>query len=182
MPWFRLTIVAGLLAAWGAGEVRADWWSVWTDACRRDYRRNTCWPQPFIRPDREAVKQPIWCMIDNGWRRQNLVGDHYFTADSVALNEAGVLKIRWIMTQAPTARRTIFVERGMDPEQTAARIDAVQQAAAKLAPGELPEVIETGLASYGWPADYIESVDQKFRATAPAPRIPQIDRDGGGQN
>jgi hypothetical protein len=182
MAWFRSTIVAGLLVTGAVAEVKADWLSVWGDAMRRDYRRNTCWPQPFIRPDREAVKQPIWCMIDNGWRRQNLLGDHYFTEDSVALNEAGVLKVRWIMTQAPTMRRTIFVERGMDAEQTAARVDAVQQAATKLAPGELPEVIETGLAAYGWPADYIESVDQKFRATAPAPRIPQVDRDGGGQN
>ena len=182
MPLFRSTIVAGLLAAGAAGEGRADWLSVWSENCQRVYRRNTCWPKPFIRPDKEAVKQPIWCMIDNGWQRQNLLGDHYFTEDSVALNEAGVLKVRWIMTQAPAARRTIFVERGMDAEKTAARVDAVQQTATKVAPGELPEVIETGMAAYGWPADYIESVDQKFRATAPPPRIPQVDRDGGGQN
>ena len=69
------------------------------------------------------------------------------------LTEAGRIKIRWILTEAPQHHRTIYVQKAADAEVTAARIDNVQQLAAQMQPeGTLPLVLETGVPVRGWPA------------------------------
>src|SRR5580698_9865787 len=84
------------------------WWSrIW-----RDYHRNQAWPDPFIPGDRAAVKTPFMLMADNGWQRQNLLCEYHFSQDGQSLSQAGEYRLNWIATQAPQARRTVFVQRG----------------------------------------------------------------------
>jgi len=119
----------------------------------RDAKRNNCWPEPFLRPDRLAVRAPFVIMVNNGWRRQNMLAEHHFEEGAGTLNQAAELKIRWIMTEAPRQHRTIYVRRANTPELTAARIAAVQEYAVQFAEeGQLPTVLETNLDAAGWPA------------------------------
>ena len=67
---------------------------------RRGYHRNEAWPWPYICPDRVAVREPFAAMVNNGWRRQNLLGTHHFNMETNQLTTAGQLRVHWIMTQA----------------------------------------------------------------------------------
>ena len=63
--------------------------AVWVDSTahyvRRGYHRNVLWPWPYVCPDRVAVREPFCIMVNNGWRRQNLLGPHHFNADATKL-------------------------------------------------------------------------------------------------
>lgn len=141
----------------------------------RDFKRNNCWPAPFVCPDRQTVRAPFVIMVHNGWRRQNILGDSHFRSETGELTEAGKLKVQWILTQAPQQHRIIFVHQAARPDETAARIDAVQQLASQLVPsGQLPEVVETSLNEGGWPADQIDKLSRDFfEKSLPAPKLPE---------
>jgi hypothetical protein len=137
------------------------------------YYRNQCWPWPYVCPDRLAVREPMCLMIENGWRRQNLIGHYYFSPDSTQLTAAGELRVRWIMTQVPPERRNIFVERGDSSEVTQQRVEAVRSFAAQIAVnGAVPSVTDTYLVSEGRPASVVDATNIKFNETMPAPRLP----------
>jgi len=139
----------------------------------RDFKRNNCWPAPFVCPDRQAVREPFVRMVAKGWTRENTLGDHHFEPETGKLTYAGVLKVRKILLLGPIEHRTIYVYRAMKPEETAARVDAVQQLAADtLRTGQLPAVLETNLPAPGWPADQVDNVSRRYRATMPDPRLP----------
>jgi len=140
-----------------------------------DFKRNNCWPQPFLGPDRAAVRTPFVNMIDNGWRRQNMLGDQYFEASGTALNDAGKHKVHWILTEAPEQHRIIYIHRGVDPEKTAARVAAVSQIASGILPaGEKPSIVDTSVSPGGWPAERVDAISRKFQASAPEPRLPKL--------
>src|SRR5690606_26497832 len=84
------------------------------------------WPRYYTPAARRGVCAAYSAMIENGWRRQNLLGDYHFHPDANTLTEAGKLKVQWILTQAPPGRREVFVERDLDQSVTAQRIAAVQ--------------------------------------------------------
>jgi hypothetical protein len=90
------------------------------------YHRNKNWPYPYNCPDRVAVREPFEMMTRNGWRRQNLLGPHFFNPHTNQLTVAGELQVRWIMTQAPPQFRQVFIERSIDPSITAERIAATR--------------------------------------------------------
>lgn len=139
----------------------------------RDFKRNNCWPDPFIPGDRVHVYAPFGTMVSNGWRSFNTLGHHHFREDEARLTEAGELKIRSILTDAPADYRTIFVLNGDDQELNAGRVQAVQEFVASMAgEGEVPQVVATGISARGWPADYIDGHLRRFQATQPDPRIP----------
>ena len=109
---------------------QAEWLGEFFHSVGRDFKRRNCWPEPFVYPDRLAVREPFVVMVENGWRSQNMIGDQHFDAATGQLTEAGRLKIRWIINEAPPQHRTIYVYRAVDPQETAARVDSVQQFAA----------------------------------------------------
>jgi len=148
----------------------------------RDFKRNNCWPKPFVCPDRQAVRAPFVIMVNNGWRRQNILGDYHFKNEHGELTEAGRLKVQWILTQAPEQHRIIFVHRASRQEETAARVDAVQQLASRIVPtGDLPQVMETHLNEAGWSADQIDKINRDFyEKSAPSPRLPEKQEAGSG--
>jgi len=128
--------------------------------------RDTCevsrWPYPYVCWDRAAARAPYPGMIENAWRRQNLLADHHFGADATQLSEAGQSKLRWILTEAPLQHRTVFVRRGETPQQTAARMKAVGEYVAKIAPeGGPPNILETNVSPPGYPAGWPGGKDPK---------------------
>lgn len=137
------------------------------------YLRNKHWPEPYVHYDRESVAAPFATMIHNGWRLQNLIDEHHFKKDTSELNESGLLKVRWIVTQAPERQRVVFVERSSSNDATAARLRVVQSAAERFVVGsEIPDVRETHITSHGWPGEYVELINTKFKASMKDPRLP----------
>ncbi len=152
-----------------------DFWAT----VKRDYRRNHYWPHPFIEPDRMHIRAPFDVMTDNGWRRQNMLGSHHFDPNTSALTKAGEIKVRWILTQVPPHRRTIFIERGTNRIITSARIDAVEQTGMTILPaGALPDVRDTHLVYEGRPAANVHSTMQRFQQSQPAPVLPAATSSG----
>ncbi|MBN2022903.1 MAG: hypothetical protein JW809_08910 [Pirellulales bacterium] len=149
----------------------------------RDFKRNNCWPDPFVCPDRQAVREPFVRMVAKGWVRQNTLGEHHFEPENGKLTYAGVLKVRKILLEGLPEHRTIYVYRALKPGETAARVDAVQQLAAEtLRTGELPAVLETDLPAPGWPADQVDGVSRRYQATMPDPRLPAATGDAGSSS
>lgn len=167
--WPALAIVVSAVSLAGATELKQFCYS-----CKQDFHRNIAWPEPFIWPDRAAVCAPFGVMIHNGWRMQNTLAAHHFREGTTELTEAGKLKVLWIVTEAPAASRSIYVERAETSEQTSQRIRNVQTIAAGLAmEGVSPPVFETAIPARGWPADQIDATTRAFTDSSPAPRLPE---------
>lgn len=159
------------------GSVQAEWFK----KAHRDYRRNIDWPQPFVVPDRVAARAPFGMMINNGWRTQNTLSDEHFDQDTGALNEAGELKVRDILTYAPAEHRTVYVLQARNPQLTEIRNRSVKRFASRLAaPGEWPQVAGTRVRPRGWSADYINTIGTRYNATTPDPRLPPSQGAGMG--
>lgn len=164
-----------------AVPVQADWLCEFFHTVARDTKRRNCWPKPFVCPDRFSARAPFAVMINNGWRFQNMLGDHHFVPESGELTEAGRLKVHWILTQAPQQHRTIYVYRGTTPELTASRIAGVHEFGVQLVPdGVAPVVLTSDVPPRGWAASQVDFVGRRFEASAPDPRLPQSEGTGGG--
>jgi hypothetical protein len=147
----------------------------------RDVKRRNCWPEPFTGPDRQATREPFAIIVANGWQQQNLVSGYHFQGEG-QLNEAGRLKVQWVLNEAPEQHRVIFVRRGANPQETAARIAAVQQCLAQSSyPGDPPvPILESRRSDDGWPADRVDAVGRKFQAATPDPKLPATTQSSGG--
>jgi hypothetical protein len=140
---------------------------------KRGYHRNEAWPWPYVCADRVAVREPFCIMINNGWRRQNLLGPHHFNATADQLTTAGELRVQWILTQAPPERRGIFVERDLDPSVTEQRLAAVRDYATKLNLAGQPAVVtDTHLVSEGRPASVVDATNVRFYENIRPPMLP----------
>lgn len=147
----------------------------------RDYRRNNCWPQPFIVPDRIAARAPFGMMINNGWRAQNTLTDDHFDSETGLLNEAGELKVRDVLTMAPIEHRTVYVLRATKSDLTEIRNRSVQDFVARISDvGDDLQVADTRLRPRGSSADYINTVNTRFNASTPEPRLPSASGAAGG--
>lgn len=142
--------------------------------------RNNCWPRPFTCWDQANVYAPFAVMIENGWRKQNMLADHHFDGSGAMLNDAGKNRLRWILNEAPEQHRTVYVRRAESQEKTAARYAAVQEAAMVVAPpGQRVLVLETNVSPAGWPAERIDMIGRKFQASTPEPRLTKPEGGGG---
>jgi hypothetical protein len=177
MRWISAAVLLGTLfsalpaeAQWcSTSKSGCDWWHrYWAS-----WNENNKWPQQWVGYDRQAVCVPLSLQAEKGWHRMNLLGAAHFDPATNHLNQAGERKVRYILTQQLPERRTIFVERGMTPEFTAERVDAVQQAALAMMPtGDLPVVADSDMILEGWPADDVDAVLKGFDRTRPDPRLP----------
>ncbi|MGQ9576925.1 MAG: hypothetical protein ACUVUC_16600 [Thermoguttaceae bacterium] len=149
------------------------------------YCENARWPAPYFCPDRQAVRDTLAIGVQNGWRRQNLLAEHHFQPQTGQLNEAGRTAIRRILDDVPAARRTIYVRKADTPEETAARLEAVQQFAAKLAgQTNVPPILQTRISPAGYPAGWPPvregAVSRKFQVWVPEKLyLPDPDKSGG---
>ena len=137
------------------------------------YCANNHWPRYYVPPARCAVNSAYAVMINNGWRRQNLLGDYHFEPGTNQLTQAGKLKAKWVLTQAPEERRTIYVERGDSESTTASRIAAVHSWAGNQSSIAEPIMVnDTHLVSEGHPAGAVDNVFVGFQTNQPAPILP----------
>ncbi len=156
-----------------AGErIHRAWHSFWGN-----FHANNEWPDPYVCPDREAVRSPFRIMIQNGWRLQNTLTEHHFKQGTSELSENGRIKVRWILTSAPIERRMIFVQPAISQEMTQDRIASIYDLASEILPGSEPtDVLVNSVRTTGWPADYVDEIDRKFRDSTPEPRLPEAQR------
>jgi hypothetical protein len=163
------TALAGLLPALAGEPDRTGQFSI-----VHSYQAVVHWPEPFVGPERESVESPFAVMVHNGWRLQNTLNGSYFFENGTELSPAGRLKLQSILTEVPLSRRSVFVCRAESPDRTAARIAAVQQFAAQIAPdGPVLPVMETALDPHESPAAPIDALIRSYRATAPEPHLPK---------
>jgi hypothetical protein len=161
-----------MLACCGCAVQALAFWPEFGYHVHHGYKANVQWPSPYLCPDRLHVRTPFDLMVQNGWRRQNLLSPHHFNEDCTALTTAGELKIRWIMTQAPEQYRQIFVERSVNPEHTAKRVEIAQAYASQVGLAEQPLVSETYLIAEGRPASVVDAIGTRFQESMPPPVLP----------
>lgn len=165
-------LIATTLVAVCAGTAAADWPQFW-HSMHIGYHRNNAWPQPFVEADAMQVVAPFEIMKRNGWRKHNTIGHELFRKGDSALLAAGQRRLHWIATQAPEARRQVFVLRGRDQQETDARVAAVQQKLKQIGPhSRPPEVfvtdIEPSTASGAWAT----KINRDWLEQMAAPRLP----------
>jgi hypothetical protein len=155
-------------------SAQADWFKEFVERCKTDWHRNNCWPEPFVYADRAHIRGPLDAMVANGWRDQNHLGTHHFSADSATLTTSGQLKIQEILSVSPPRFRTIYVQRASSRDATAARLDAVEQYASSMLPeGGLADVRESELIAEGRPAMVVDAINVRFHETQPVPQLPK---------
>jgi hypothetical protein len=143
---------------------------------------NCIWPRQYVMPSRRGICQAYDAMINNGWRRHNLLSKYHFDSQTGDLNEAGRLKTEWTLTQAPPQHRTLFVERNTDQQQTADRVAAVQTYAATMNPAAgAIDVQDTHIREHGHPAGNVDAVFTGFRTNQMTPTLPPA-VDGGASS
>ena len=138
------------------------------------------WPEQYRPIDKAAALAPYPMMIENGWRRQNMLVAAHFDASTNQLTEAGQNKVRWILVSAPQSHRSIYVHVADTSEMTSARIASVQQYASKIAPNDLPPIMTTTIHEEGWPADQIDMIGQNYLKSMPSPKLPGAAGSSGG--
>jgi hypothetical protein len=177
-------LTAVLALATVAGTAESVLAVFFDDAARyekNNFYMNHQWPWPYPVPDRMAVHEPFCQMIENGWRRQNLLGAHHFNPDTNQLTMAGELRVQWIMTQAPPSRRSIFIERTLNGDVNAKRLAVVRDYATKVSiDGQMPQVEETYLVSEGRPASIVDATNVNFMKSMPAPVLPAVQNNSTG--
>jgi hypothetical protein len=140
---------------------------------KQGYHVNKQWPWPYVCPDRIAVREPFCIMVNNGWRRENLLGAHHFNPDTNQLTSAGQLRVQWIMTQAPPDHRNIFVERAFEADINSQRMASVRDYATKVSiDGREPQIAQTTIQFEGRPAAVVDMTNTKFLQAMPAPVLP----------
>ena len=182
--------VAVFLLAMSSGYVQAQqpprhtghfqWWH---DLCSKfDMHRSrvNAWPHPFAMEDRELVRTPFRTMADNGWKLQNTLSDHLFTAEENELTYAGQLKLRWILTQTPPHRRQVYIKEAHKRDDTANRIASVYENIAEIAPYAACPVFVTQIGPRGGDGSYLNAMDQAYKAALPTPSLSSAGSSGGG--
>jgi hypothetical protein len=148
------------------------------DSCEEAYYQNSIWPRQYIAPSRRGICQSFDLMVENGWRRHNVLGRYHFDPNTGELSEAGRLKVEWILTQSAPNRRTIYIERTINQEQTAQRMESVQALAADLSSGAA-DVRETYVRDHGHRASSVDAVFTGFGAAQMIPALPPSTSGGG---
>ncbi len=154
----------------------AGWWENLCDRIEAGRQVNQRWPEPFIYSDRVQVKSPFNAMVNNGWKRQNLLGSHHFNEGSTQLSSAGEIKVHWVMTQATTKFRQVYVERSLDPKLTEQRMKIAAKYA-RLVTGKKTKINEANMMVEGRPANMVDATLGKFRESMMPPKLPPLVRE-----
>ena len=153
-------------------SVSADWDHFWHNL-HVGYHRNNAWPAPFNEADAMNVVAPFEIMKANGWRMHNTIGHELFRPDDGALMASGNKRVYWIATQAPQTRRTVFVLRGGNERETAARVAAVRDTISRIdVQGPVPDVQVTDVEPHHSSGAWATKINREWLQNLAAPRLP----------
>ena len=171
-------LVAMLLVSICASTATADWHEFWHNL-HVGYYRNNAWPEPFNELDARDVVAPFEVMKHNGWKMHNTIGHEQFRNGDGALMASGSNKVRWIATQAPPNRRTIYVLRGLSHQETQARVASVQESLASIHPnGPRPTVMITDVAPAQASGTWAYKVNSEWLEQLAPPKLPNTSSNG----
>jgi hypothetical protein len=151
--------------------VKTKWNGFW-DRVHLDWHRNNAWPEPFSSTDKAAAQAPWPIMIDRGWQVQNTIPDQLFHSETQELTHAGELKVKWIITQMPVKRRSVFVMRGSTQEITELRLKSVNKVIAEAGNGVAAMVAVTDIVPRDGSASAYERTLTQFDTSQPSPQLP----------
>jgi hypothetical protein len=172
-------VVAALLWTMLAVAPASGDWHQFCERAELDWHRANAWPKPFIETDRLAACSPFVIMAQNGWIQQSTLTSYHFDLSNNQLTEAGRLKVLAILTEHPAAHRTIYYVPGLDVEDNEARRQSVTEVAQRFAANGSPiDVRMTQWEPRGAPADEVEAIAAKSKATIPDPRLPAVKKAG----
>ncbi len=171
-------VVVLLIVGLGAGQAAADWHSFWHNF-HVNYARNRAWPEPFTEADAMQTVAPFEIMTHNGWRAHNTIGHDLFRRGDGALLAAGRERVRWIASQAPHQRRTVYVLQGETRNETASRVHAVRQSLDRLELDHgLPQVMVTSIEPASAPGPWAEKINRERLSQMPSPVLPSTSAAG----
>ncbi len=181
------SLTLGLLVPLSSAQ--ADWttiktkWNAYWDRVHLDWHRNNAWPEPFNATDKAAQRAAFPPMVDRGWQLQNTIPDQLFNTETQELTRAGELKVKWIVTQMPTRRRTVFVMRGSTPEITDLRMKSVSKVIGEVGNGPGAMVAVTDIIPRDGSASAYERTLTSYDSAQPAPQLPARQESGesGGE-
>ena len=171
-------VIALLIVATVSSSASADWRHFWHHF-HITWHRNNAWPQPFNEADSIAVMRPFEIMKQNGWRVHNTIGHELFREGDGALLAAGHNRLEWIATQAPTARRQVYVLRGRNADETRARVESVQDALTNIqVSGPETQVFVTEIEPATAPGAWATKIARDAMDNMPAPILPNTSSSG----
>ena len=185
--WLRQFAAARILAvgflglsliAISAGDASADWSSFW-HKFHVDTARNNAWPDPFNEADARDTMAPFEIMKQNGWKLHNTIGHDLFREGDGVLMASGSNQVRWIATQAPQSRRTIYVLKGHSRLETEARLASVRQTLSGMnLDGSQPSVEVTSVSPARASGIWAAKISREGVAAIPKPQLPQTSASG----
>lgn len=165
-------MIAGFALLTTATSASADWHSFWHNL-HIGFHRNNAWPDPFNEADAIQVMAPFEVMKANGWKMHNTIGHELFRPGDGALLASGNYRVRWIATQAPANRRTVYVLQSGSNAETGARVASVQQALSRMnLNGPVPTVLVTDVEPATSPGDWATKINREWLENLAAPRLP----------
>jgi hypothetical protein len=173
-------VIALTVVATTATSASAEWkWNHFWHGLHVGFHRNNAWPDPFNEVDAAQVIAPFEIMKANGWRMHNTIGHELFRGGDGALLASGHRRVRWIATQSPESRRTVYVLRGETQAETAARVASVQSTLDKIAmEGPLPEVLVTDVEPPAASGEWATKINREWIEHLTAPRLPSQSSSG----
>ena len=143
-----------------------------SSSCTYDYYRNKMWPSPFTAADTRSVMAIFDQQRSNGWRLHNTLSTAMFDSKTNCLTEAGKAHVKWIVTNAPQARRVVFVLQDADQQVTSTRVESAQLAISEVLPvGPLPQIYLTDREPIGSSGVYQTAINRAMANSVPAPRL-----------
>jgi hypothetical protein len=109
----------------------------------------------------------------NAWADMTNISAYFFDPGSHLLTSAGRLHVRWVLEQAPTARRSLTVQPGEVASITEARLASVREAVAEIAGQENQVAVAVGdRVPYLNPGIDIDVAARLYYSSFPLPRLP----------
>ena len=136
------------------------------------YHASHYWPHPYSCADVQFVRDITQAQEDAGWVSETTLYDYHFESDQQQLNRAGILHLRWILESAPSNRRTVFVQAGVNSTSSQLRLENVQGEVVEMIAGHNPPpVILRITRPLGRSALEVDKIQQGEIGSLPVPRI-----------
>ncbi len=135
--------------------------------------RNASWPLPFSCWDREAYYAVINQQYAHGLQVAHTLTSEYFDSSTNELNRAGEGRVAWIVQNAPSADKRIFVYEDQSGPAMDQRIASIRSTVDRWY-GHLGniEIASSQLMPNSIPATYQNTIMQKYDESQPKPIIP----------